>query len=130
MSKKNNKDVKMIKVRVVYDNFINKYTKTKYPLGEMEVTEKRLAEILKVEKESGVKLIEVIDENATNGDEENGEDTTNVQTPEVGANEENGANAEDNKDGEVDGENGEENGDSDNADDEDNKDGEETNDAE
>lgn len=100
MSKKNNKDVKMIKVRVVYDNFINKYTKTKYPLGEMEVTEKRLAEILKVEKESGVKLIEVIDENATNGDEENGEDTTNVQTPEVGANEENGANAEDNKDGE------------------------------
>ena len=29
MSKKNNKDVKMIKVRVVYDNFINKYTKTK-----------------------------------------------------------------------------------------------------
>ena len=88
MSKKNNKDVKMIKVRVVYDNFINKYTKTKYPLGEMEVTEKRLAEILKVEEESGVELIEVIDENATNGDEENGEDT-NVDTPEVGG-EENG----------------------------------------
>lgn len=100
MSKKNNKNEKKIKVIVVYDNFINKYTKTKYPLGEMEVTEKRLAEILKVEEESGVKLIEVIDENATNGDEENGEDTTNVQTPEVGANEENGANAEDNKDGE------------------------------
>lgn len=114
MSKKNNKNEKKIKVIVVYDNFINKYTKTRYPLGEMEVTEKRLAEILKLEEESGVKLIEVIDENATNGDEENGEDTTNVQTPEVGANEENG----------------EENGDSDNANDEDNKDGEETNDAE
>ena len=98
MSKKNKEN--KIKVNVIYDNFINKYTKTRYPLGEMEVTEKRLAEILKLEKETGVKLIEVIDENATNGDEENGEDTTNVQTPEVGANEENGANAEDNKDGE------------------------------
>lgn len=100
MSKKNKEN--KIKVNVIYDNFINKYTKTRYPLGEMEVTEKRLAEILKLEKETGVKLIEVIDENATNGDEENGEDTTNVQTPEVGANEDNGANAEDNE------ENGEE----------------------
>lgn len=107
MSKKN-KDVKNVKVRVVYDNFINKYTKTKYPLGEMEVTEKRLAEILEVEKKHGVKLIEVINENATNGDEENGENT-NVQTPEVGANGENGENTpnadEDNQDGEENGEN-------------------------
>ena len=86
MAKKNKEN--KIKVNVIYDNFINKYTKKKYPLGEMEVTESRLAEILKVEEESGVKLIEVIDENATNGDEENGEDT-NVDTPEVGG-EENG----------------------------------------
>lgn len=98
MSKKNNKDVANVKVRVVYDNFINKYTKKKYPLGEMEVTEKRLAEILELQEKHGVQLIEVINENATNGDEENGEDT-NVQTPEVGANDENGANAGEDENG-------------------------------
>lgn len=120
MSKKNNKVEKMIKINVVYNNFINKYTKKKYPLGETEVTEKRLAEILKLEKDRGIKLIEVIEENATNGDGENGDDK-NVQTPEVGANDKDGANAGN--------ENGEDGVNTPNADG-DNQDGDNNNDAE
>lgn len=61
MFNKNKENAKKVKIKIVYDNFIDKYTKKIYNLGETEVTEHRLNEILDVEKSTGVKLIEIID---------------------------------------------------------------------
>lgn len=73
MFKNNKKDVKMVKIKIVYDNFVSKYTKQLYKLGDLEVTEKRLNEMLELEKSTGVKLIEIIDkeylDNNSNDDE-------------------------------------------------------------
>ena len=73
MFKNNKKDVKMVKIKIVYDNFVNKYTKQLYKLGDLEVTEKRMNEMLELEKSTGVKLIEIIDKeylsNNSNDDE-------------------------------------------------------------
>ena len=83
MSSENKENVKKVKIKIVYDNFIDKYTKKIYNLGETEVTEHRLNEILDVEKSTGVKLIEIIDkeylENKCNEDvtidDDNSEDS-------------------------------------------------------
>jgi hypothetical protein len=85
MAKANKKEEKKIKVKIVYDNFVNKYTKKRYTLNEViEVTDKRLGEILELEKTSGKKLIEIIDDTPkaddTNKDivnNENGDENTN-----------------------------------------------------
>ena len=61
MFNKNKESAKKVKIKIVYDNFIDKYTKKIYNLGETEVTEHRLNEILDAEKSTGVKLIEIID---------------------------------------------------------------------
>lgn len=86
MAKANNKEEKTIKVQIVYSNFKNKYTKKVYELNEViDVTEKRLNEIRKVEETSGVTLIKVLEDDAidTNVDkanidnEDNGEENKN-----------------------------------------------------
>lgn len=59
-----------IKVNIIYDNFINKYTNKVYPLGETEISKERLNEILDVERKNGVKLIEIIDNKNTNNGEQ------------------------------------------------------------
>lgn len=67
MFNKNKENAKKVKIKIVYDNFIDKYTKKIYNLGETEVTEHRLNEILDVEKSTGVKLIEIIDKEYLEG---------------------------------------------------------------
>lgn len=100
---------KKIKVKIVYDNFVNKYTKKKYPFNEIiEVTEKRLGEIVELEKTSGKKLIEIIDDtpkaddtnkDIDNNDNENNNDGDGIDENENGDNEnadnENGENNND-----------------------------------
>lgn len=76
MFNKNKEKVKMVKINIIYDNFVDKYTKKLYKLGKAEVTENRLNEILELEKTTGVKLIEVIDKEYL---ENNHNDDANIE---------------------------------------------------
>lgn len=73
MAKTNKKEVKKIKVKIVYSNFVDKYTKKPIPVGtEISMTEDRVNKNLENEKAMGVKLIEILD----NINDDNGEDDT------------------------------------------------------
>ena len=71
---------KLVKIKIVYPAFKNKYTKKMYDLNEViEVTEKRLEEIKDCESKNKVKLFEVIeDEKTVTSNEENNEGENNA----------------------------------------------------
>ena len=91
MAKANNKkEVKKIEVRIVYDNFIDKYTKKHVPINTiMPMDENRINKTLEKEKEKGVKLIEILDADTnlddTNINNEDGGENTNADNTNNGA---------------------------------------------